>query len=66
MAALLNSLVAVNTKNRHLVWKLRTKLDSASTVKLLRQQAIYRVTNVFSLVSRLGLFMKKRSLGCEM
>ena len=32
MAALLNSLMAVNTNNRHLVWRLRTKLDSASTV----------------------------------
>ena len=31
MAALLNSLMAVNTNNRHLVWRLRTKLDSAST-----------------------------------
>ena len=43
----------MNTNNRHLVRKLRTKLDSASTVKLCRQQAIYRNTNVFSLVSRL-------------
>ena len=32
MAALLNSLMAVNINNRHLVWRLRTKLDSASTV----------------------------------
>ena len=55
MAALLNFLVAVkNTNNRHLVWKLRTKLDSASTAKLQRLQEIYRYTNVFSLVSRLG------------
>ena len=53
MAALLNSLV-VNTKNRHLVWKLRTKLDSViKTASIIREQAIYRKPNVFSLVSRL-------------
>ena len=55
MAALLNSLVVVNTKNRHLVWKLRTKLDSViKTASIIREQAIYRKPNVFSLVSRLG------------
>ena len=59
MAALLNSLVVVkNTKNRHLVWKLRTKLDSViKTASIIREQAIYRKPNVFSLVSRLGAAM---------
>ena len=44
----------LNTKNRHLVWKLRTKLDSViKTASIIREQAIYRKPNVFSLVSRL-------------
>ena len=41
MAALLNFFVAV-TINGHLVWNLRTKLDSASTVKLLSNIQNYK------------------------